>query len=82
MSISLDNWITLKQPLHYLLDDSVSVASQNISSLIQKVCSRVSEEYQIRIQVYQIRTGIISLSSLGKILEIKTSVSLRCHRHL
>ena len=74
--------LVLSQPLDNLINDPAGVAGHNIPRLVQEVRPGVGEEHQVGVQVDQIRTGIISLSTLCKILEIQARESLRCHRHL
>ena len=74
--------LVLSQPLDNLINDPAGVAGHHSPRLVQEVRPGVGEEHQVRVQVDQVGTGIISLAALGQILEVQTCVGLRRHRHL
>ena len=74
--------LVLSQPLDNLINDPAGVAGHHSPRLVQEVRLGVGEEHQVRVQVDQVGTGIISLAALGQILEVQTCVGLRRHRHL
>ena len=74
--------LVLSQPLDNLINDPAGVAGHHSPRLVKEVRPGVGEEHQVRVQVDQVGTGIISLAALGQILEVQTCVGLRRHRHL